>query len=112
GGIDDGRTQEEIFAQNHSAQENNAQGSNKKGRAKALVAARYPRKRCARPEGWRVQADQRQENRGIAEAIGRTQLPPQIRRLPLGAIDAGVLYQSRRKEFAEDAARPARARER
>ena len=55
----------------------------------------------------RVQADQREEDRSIAEVLGGAQLAPEIRRLSLGALDADLLHQSRRQEPAEDGARPA-----
>src|SRR5579859_3060232 len=81
------------------------------GNAKALVAARHARERCAGSEARRLQAEQRQEDRGFAEAIGGEKHAPQGGRLPFGAIDADILYQSRRPEFTESRARPSRARE-
>jgi len=79
------------------------------GRAKTLVAARHGRERRARSASRRVQADQREEDRGLAEAFGGTQRAPQIRRLSLGAVDADLLHQPRRQEFTEDRAQPAGA---
>src|SRR5262249_134521 len=60
--IGHGGTQENKVAQDSYAKD--------KGRAKALVATRYTRKRCARPEARRIQADQCEEDRGVAQAVG------------------------------------------
>src|SRR3954469_14611566 len=56
-----------------------------------------------------VQADQREEDRDLVEALGRAQRAPQDRRLPLGPVDADVLHQPRRQDAAADAAHAAGA---
>ena len=53
--------------------------------AKALVAACHARKRCARPQARHIQADEREEDRCIAEAFGGAKFASQGRRLSLGA---------------------------
>src|SRR3981081_188791 len=60
----------------------------------------------------RVQTNEREEDRGLAQALSRTQFAPQGRRLSLGAFDADVLYQPRRQDLAEDATRAAGQSER
>src|SRR5262249_53409737 len=79
--------------------------------AATLVTTRDARERRAGPEEGCVQADEREEDRLVLEAIGRAQLPPQVRRLSLGAVDADVLHQSSGQDPAEDATRAARGRE-
>src|SRR5258708_23083579 len=83
----------------------------KEGRAEALVTERDAGKRCARSQEGRVQADEREEDRVIAQAVRGAQFAPQDGRLPLRAVDADLLYQSRRQDPAKDATRPAGARE-
>ena len=77
--------------------------------AKTLVAARDRAKRRARSQARRLQADRPEENRSFAETLGGTQFAPQGRRLPLGALDADLLYQPRRQGPAEDPTRAAGA---
>jgi Protein of unknown function (DUF3175) len=48
---------------------------------KTLVAARHTGKRRTRSQEGRVQADEREEDRLLAQAIGGTQFAPQVRRL-------------------------------
>src|SRR5438270_3819540 len=108
--LTDGRTpQKHAFTKNSDAQ------GDAKDRAqdnvKALVAARDARERCARSRSRRLQADKRQEDRGITQAFSGAQLAPQGWRLSLGTFDADVLRQPRRKESAEDPANPTGARE-
>src|SRR5258705_307345 len=50
-------------------------------------------------------------HRGIAQALGGAQFAPQGRRLSLGALNVDVLYQPRRQDVAENATRPAAARQ-
>jgi len=83
----------------------------KEGVAKALVAASNAGKRRARSETRRLQANQREENRSIAQALGGTKFTPQDGRLSLRALDADLLYQPRRQDLAENARRPIAARQ-
>src|SRR5262249_55840748 len=101
-------------AEDYDAQDgpqNGQNGPDQECIAKTLVATRDTRKRRARPQARRVQADQREENRGFAQALRRTELAPQVRRLSVGAIDVDLLHQSRRQDLAEDAADAAGTRE-
>src|SRR5712691_7806051 len=108
-GVDDGCAQEAcIFTPSPGTKSPGTKSTGSKntcaddratGRAKTLVAARHERERRARSASRRVQADQREEDRGLAEAFGGTQRAPQIRRLSLGAVDADLLHQPRRQEF-------------
>src|SRR5690242_19380494 len=59
-------------------------------------------KRRARSARRRFQAQGPQAHRRVAEALGGAQPPPQNRAIPLGAVDAGVLHQPRRQEFARE----------
>src|SRR6266542_491700 len=77
----------------------------------ALVTAGHAGKRRARSRARRVQTDQCEEDRGFTQAVRGTQFTPQDRRLSLGALDADLLYQPRRQEFAQSPARPAATRE-
>ena len=76
-----------------------------------MVAAGHPGKRRARSQARRLQTDKREENRGVAQAIGGTQFAPQGRRLSLGAVDADLLYQPRRQDIAENTTHATGARE-
>src|SRR6266852_5893579 len=85
-GVDDGCAQETcIFTPSPGTRsigsKNTFADDRAEGRAKTLVAARHERERRARSASRRVQADQREEDRGLAEAFGGTQRAPQIRRL-------------------------------
>jgi hypothetical protein len=81
------------------------------GVRKALVAARNPGKRRARSEAGRLHAAGSKANCSIAQALRGTKFAAQDRRLPLGAFHVDVLYQPRRQDVAEDATRPAAARQ-
>src|SRR6202022_14511 len=82
---------------------------------KVDTARRKSGARKASPKRWsqRVtrESDEREEDRGLAQALSRTQFAPQGRRLSLGALDADVLYQPRRQDLAKDATRAAAAGE-
>jgi len=66
----------------------------------ALVGACDARKRCARSRPRRLHQARSKAHRGVAETIGGTQPPAQSRSVPLGAVDADLLHQSRRQESA------------
>src|SRR6185312_8094321 len=104
-GVGHDGTQEERGAADNVAKDG-AQGN-----IKTLVAARDTRERRARLAGRGVQADQRKENRRVAQTFGGAQQAPQVRRLSFGAVDADVLYQSRREKPAPNPTRPPPARE-
>jgi uncharacterized protein DUF3175 len=100
-----GCTQNGAFAQNDRAQDHpqdSKDGGKQAGPAakkirrevitKTLVAARDPGRRRARSEARRLYPARPEGDRGLAEALGRTQLAPQERRLSFGALDADLLY--------------------
>ena len=87
--------------------ENQAKVSSKTAVVEAMVAARHTGKRCARSQTRRLHVTGPEADRSLAQALGRTQLAPQGRRLSLGAFDADVLYQPGRSNAAEDATRAA-----
>src|SRR6185312_205852 len=103
-GDEDASAQEEPPTQGRAKEQSQS-------KSQALVAARHARKRRTRSEARRVQADEREKDRGIAEAIGGAQRAPQVGRLPLGLVDADFLHQPRRQKIAEDPARAAGAGE-
>src|SRR5712672_1427946 len=114
-GVGDGSTSQNVNTQdgpkgsNPKGRYGASEDRRKEGRAKALVAARDAGKRCARSQGGRVQTEEREEDRVIAQAVRGAQLAPQDGRLPLRAVDADLLYQSRRQDPAKNPTRPARA---
>ncbi len=69
------------------------------GRA-LLVRPGHQAERRARSRGRRFQAAGSQAHRRVVETLGGTKPPPQGRALPVGVVDAGVLHQPRRQEFA------------
>src|SRR3981081_3298246 len=113
-GVDDARTPETLaFAQNCSAQSRQQDCGKDDGPesvAKALVATRDPGERRARSQARRLHAAGSKADRSVAEALGGTQFAPQGRLLSLGVVDADVLYQPRRQDLVENAARAAAAR--
>src|SRR5690242_13333820 len=76
-----------------------------------MVRARYARKRCAGPEERRLQAQRSEEDRRLIEALRRAQSPAQGRSLSFRAVDAHLLYQSRRQEPARVAQEETQRRE-
>src|SRR5690242_2094681 len=76
-------------------------GVGDQARTQALVAACDTRERRARSRARCLQTDQREEDRGVAETLGRSEPPPQNRRLSLRALDAHLLYKPSRQELAE-----------
>jgi hypothetical protein len=110
-GASHGRTSEDHTPAQNCGPKEQPQDDCEEIIAEAMVAASHPGKRCTRSEARRLHADQREEDRGVAEAIRRTQFAPQIGRVSIGAVDADLLYQPRRKDLAEDAARKVRTRE-
>src|SRR5258705_8671432 len=114
-GVGDGSSSQNVNTQdgpkgsNPKGRYGASEDRRKEGRAKALVAARDAGKRCARSQGGRVQTDEREEDRVIAQAVRGAQLAPQDGRLPLRAVDADLLYQSRRQDPAKNPARAAGA---
>jgi hypothetical protein len=95
----------------HKTASKTAAKTTAEGVAKALVATRDPGERRARSQARCLHAAGSKADRSIAQALGGTQLAPQDRRLSLGAVDADVLYQPRRQDLAQDAARAAAARQ-
>src|SRR5208282_2877250 len=65
-----------------------------------LVQSRDEREQRARSRRRRLYLERPETHRRIAEALGGAEPPPQDGALPLGAVDAGVLYQPRRQELA------------
>ena len=114
--LKNGRTSKsERFAQDRSTQERPQTSTAKKSSSKrwsqrvtresdALDLKRGVFKR-------RLQTDKREENRGVPQTIGRTKFTPQDRRLSLGAVDADLLHQPRRQNFAESTTHAIGARE-
>ena len=78
----------------------------------ALVGAGDARKRRARSRPRRVHQTRPQAHRGVVEALGGTQPPAQSQSVPLGAVDADLLHQSRRQEPASQPAQNPRTRQR
>src|SRR5215831_10301477 len=72
--------------------------------AATLVAARDARERCARSRARRLQARKCEKDRDIAETLSGEKPAPQGWRLSLGLVDADLLHQPRREEFAQDRA--------
>jgi hypothetical protein len=80
--LTDGRTTETRASTENSNAQDNPQSQDikrnqdikqdvKEDIAKALVATRDARKRCDGSKARRLQADEREEDRGITEALGR-----------------------------------------
>ena len=84
------------------------------GRAFARPVGGGRRRLCVEilsPSLRSVGSHEREKDRGVAETLRGEQFAPQIRRLSIGAVDADLLYQPRRKDAAENPARAAGARE-
>lgn len=77
----------------------------------ALVATRDAGERCARPEARRLQTSRSKKDRGLAEALRRTQFATQGQPLSISAVDAHVLHQSCRQDATGHAEETARTRQ-
>src|SRR5438874_10565234 len=91
-GVDHGRTPEDHPPTQDSGPKKQPHHDREEILAQAMVATGDTGKRRARSETRRLQADECEENRGVAQALGRTYFAPQGRRLSLGAVDADFPY--------------------
>ena len=76
-----------------------------------LVQSRDEREQRARSRRRRLHLERPETHRRIVEALGRAEPPAQGGALPLGAVDAGVLYQPRRQKSPRQPAADAGAGE-
>ena len=77
-----------------------------------LVGPRHRAERRPRLAPRRFHAARSEEDRDFAQTLRRVEPAAQVRSLPLRDVDADVLYQPRRKEFAGGAQKTPRAGER
>ncbi|SOT45631.1 hypothetical protein F01_530039 [Burkholderia cenocepacia] len=77
----------------------------------ALVRRSHAKKRCTRYRARHLQIRRSGRDRRVAEALGRTQPPPQGIAVPVGDVDAELLREPRGPQPAENTPRDARTRE-